>query len=70
MAEDTPFRILDDIKVEKASLVVCWTQDAGRIGPGVADFLITRLDARLIGEIEPTGFFPLGGVLVENDIAQ
>lgn len=70
MAENTPYRILSDIKLECASLVVCWTQDAGRIGPGVADFLISRLNARVFGEIEPSGFFPLGGVVVENDIAQ
>ncbi len=70
MVEHTPYRILDDAKLENASLAVCWTQDAGRIGPGVADFLITRLNARLIGEIEPTGFFPLGGVVVENDVAR
>lgn len=69
MAENTPYRIYDDIKLECASLVICWTQDAGRIGPGVADYLISGLKARVFGEIEPVGFFPLGGVGVENNIA-
>ncbi|MBN1366872.1 MAG: PAC2 family protein [Dehalococcoidales bacterium] len=52
------------------SLVVCWTQDAGRIGPGVADYLISGLNAHVFGEIEPAGFFPLGGVVIEKDVAQ
>jgi predicted ATP-grasp superfamily ATP-dependent carboligase len=70
VVENTPYRIYDDIKLECASLIICWTQDAGNIGPGVADYLISRLNARIFGEIEPAGFFPLGGVIIENDVAQ
>ena len=70
VADNTPYRIYDNVKLECASLVICWTQDAGRIGPGVAGYLISALKARFFGEVEPVGFFPLGGVVVENNIAQ
>ena len=70
MIETAPFKIYDDVKLECASLIVCWTQDAGRIGVGVADYLISKLNCRPFGEIEPVGFFPLSGVAVEKDIAQ
>lgn len=70
MVETAPFKIYDDVKLECASLIVCWTQDAGRIGVGVADYLISRLNCRPFGEIEPVGFFPLSGVTVEKDVAQ
>ncbi len=70
MSESVLFKIHNDIKLECASLVVCWRQDAGRIGSGIAEYLVSKLDGRLFGEIEPTSFFPLGGVTVEDDIAQ
>jgi predicted ATP-grasp superfamily ATP-dependent carboligase len=70
VSETSPLKIYDDIKLECASLIVCWTQDAGRIGIGIADYLISKLNCRVFGEIEPTGFFPLGGVTVEDNVAQ
>ncbi len=70
MVETPPFKIYDDIKLECASLIVCWTRDVGRIGLGVAEYLISKLNGRIFGEIEPAGFFPLGGVVVEGDVAR
>jgi proteasome assembly chaperone (PAC2) family protein len=51
-------------------LVIAWNQDAGRVGPKVADYLNKELASRELAEIDPEGFFSLSGVSVEDDIAQ
>jgi len=53
-----------------SSLVVGWNEDAGRLGPKVIEYLVRRLGGQEVAEIEPEGYFSLGGVSVENDIAQ
>ncbi len=50
--------------------VACWADDAGKMGRRIADQLIGKLDAREAGEIELVDFFPLGGVSVEDDVAE
>jgi proteasome assembly chaperone (PAC2) family protein len=50
--------------------VIAWNQDAGRVGPKVADYLNKELASRELAEIDPEGFFSLSGVSVEDDIAQ
>lgn len=50
--------------------MVAWNQDAGKVGPKVTDYLNRKLKCQEFAEIEPLGFFPLGGVSVEDDIAQ
>jgi proteasome assembly chaperone (PAC2) family protein len=55
---------------QSSSLVVGWSSDAGKLGPKVTDYLNRKLDAQKLAEIEPTDFFPLGGVSVEDDVAQ
>ena len=56
--------------LENASLIVGWQQDAGKLGPKVIDYLNSHIKAKIFCEIEPVNFFPLGGVAIENDIAQ
>jgi proteasome assembly chaperone (PAC2) family protein len=51
-------------------VVVVWNQDVGRLGPKVADYLVNELGGRELGEISPEGFFSLGGVTVEGDVAR
>jgi len=51
-------------------LIVGWAEDAGKLGSKVVDYLNRKLGGQELAEIEPIDFFSLGGVLVENDIAQ
>jgi predicted ATP-grasp superfamily ATP-dependent carboligase len=64
------FRIFRTPELASSSLVVAWSQDAGALGPNVIDYLNDKLRGEVFGEIEPSGFFPLGGVSVENDVAR
>ena len=70
MHEQQPFRIYRSPELENSSLVVGWSEDAGKLGSTVINYLIERLETEEYCEIEPSDFFPLGGVAVENDIAQ
>jgi predicted ATP-grasp superfamily ATP-dependent carboligase len=54
---------------EDSTLVVCWEEDAGRLGPSVSKYLIDNAGLKLFAEIEPRDYFSLGGVTVENDVA-
>jgi predicted ATP-grasp superfamily ATP-dependent carboligase len=65
-----PYRIHITPDMESSNFLVSWSEDAGRLGPGVTDYLIEKLNCRLFCEIEPLGFFPMSGVEVENDVAQ
>ena len=56
--------------LKRSSLVVGWSDDAGRLGQGVVDYLNRKLSGRMFCEIEPMHFFPLGGVVVEDDRVQ
>lgn len=57
-------------ELEQSSLIVGLTEDSGRVGPAVLDHLVTSLGCREMGGIEPTGFFSLDGVSVQDDIAR
>jgi len=57
-------------KLKSPSLVVGWSKDAGKLGAEVIDFLNKKLGSQEFCQIEPTGFFSLGGVKVEDDMAQ
>lgn len=70
MREKRPFRIYKQPRLEGASLVVGWREDATKLGSKVTDYLIKKLGATEFAEIEPAGFFPLSGVFVEGDVAQ
>lgn len=67
---DTPFRLYEDVRFECASLIVGWHEDAGDMGAGIINFLKNNLKCRLLAEVEPAGFFPLNGVIIEDDVAQ
>ncbi len=57
-------------ELENASLVVGWQEDAGKLGPQVIDYLNKHIRGKSFCEIEPTKFFPLGGVAIDNNVAQ
>lgn len=66
----TKVKIFCEPCVEVAPLIVTWIPDAGRVGSGVAQYLIQKLDGFVCAEVEPVGFFALDGVVVQDDIAQ
>jgi proteasome assembly chaperone (PAC2) family protein len=68
--EGKSFKLFSRPKFNSSSVIIVWNQDVGRLGPKVADYLIKQLKGRELGEINPEGFFSLGGVTVEGDIAQ
>ena len=70
MSEKHPYTIFGKPGFSSSSLIVGWAQDAGKLGARVIDYLNGKLSGRAFGEIEPTDFFALGGVAVENDVAQ
>lgn len=57
-------------ELRSPSLVVGWSTDAGKLGSRVTDYLNKKLGSRDLDEIEPTDFFPLGGVTIEDDIVR
>ncbi len=70
MNETQPLRITGEAGFEASALIVGWTEDAANLGSGVIDYLTGRLGAEEFGEIEPEGFFPLGGVAVAGNVAR
>ena len=70
MSQEYPFRIYAKPEFQSLSLIVGWAEDAGKLGSKVVDYLNKKLEAQEFAEIEPIDFFSLGGVLVEDDIAQ
>ena len=52
-------------------LIVGWqSQNIGKIGAKVTDFLMEKLGCRELGEIKPAGFFALGGATFREDLIQ
>jgi len=70
LSENHAIKIYGRPELQSSSLVVGWSEDAGKLGPKVIDYLNRKLGAKEFGEIEPAAFFPLRGVSVEGDIAQ
>ena len=70
MSEEQSFKLFTKPKLESSSLVVAWDQDAGSVGPKVADYLNKELESKEFAEIVPENFFSLSGVSVEDDIAR
>ncbi len=64
------FRSTRQPDLENASLIVGWERDAGGIATRVIDHIIKSIKGKSFCEIEPADFFQLGGVEVENDVAQ
>ncbi len=64
------FRFTSQPVLEKTSLVIGWTKDAGGVSGRAADYLIEASGGSSFCQIEPAGFFSVGGVTVEDDVAQ
>ena len=64
------FKLYRQPKLEKPALIVGFSDDVGRLGPKVIDYLNANIEAESFCEIEPTSFFALGGITVEDSIAR
>ena len=47
MGEKRPFKILAEPKLQGSSLVVAWSEDAGKLGPKVVDYLNKKLQGEI-----------------------
>jgi proteasome assembly chaperone (PAC2) family protein len=56
--------------LEKPSLIVGWTKDVGVVSRGVADLLADTPGTSPFGQIKPVSFFSVGGVTVNDDVAE
>ncbi len=66
----TQVKIFSEPPVKVAPLIVTWMPDAGKVGSGVSQYLVQKLGGFVFAEVEPVGFFPLDGVVVQDDVAQ
>ncbi len=64
------FRFSEQPEFECPPLIVGWDKDAGRLSPKVVEYLNKKMNFGSFCEIEPADFFSLGGVAIENDVAQ
>ena len=65
------FEIYQIPHLNNPSLIVSWqTQDVGKLGSQVINFLVEKLGGKEIAEIKPLGFFQFGGVRFKNDLVQ
>jgi hypothetical protein len=46
------------------------TQDVGKLGSKVIDFLNEKLKSQEVTEIKPLGFFPLGAARFKHNLLQ
>ncbi|MEW6214714.1 MAG: PAC2 family protein, partial [Nitrospirota bacterium] len=69
--ERSPYEIYRIPDFQNPSLIVGWqTQDAGKLGTRVIDFLNEKLGGQEIARIKPVDFFSLSGVRIENNVAR
>ncbi len=47
-----------------------WSEEVGSVGQKSTDYLNRKLKGQKFAEIEPEGFFPMGGVPVKDNLAQ
>jgi proteasome assembly chaperone (PAC2) family protein len=64
------YKVSGQPELQSPSLVVGWSTDAGKLGSRVTDYLNKKLGSQDLGEIDPTEFFSLGGVTIEDDLIQ
>jgi proteasome assembly chaperone (PAC2) family protein len=57
-------------KLHEPTMIVSWESDAAHLGEKVTEYLIKNLNLRPFCEIDPVEFFPLGGVVVKDNIVQ
>ncbi len=64
------FKLFRQPELKNPSLLVSWNEDASQIGTRVTDYLGRKLSYQSLAEIELVEFFPLSGVVVEENVVQ
>jgi len=64
------FRFTAEYRFEKPLLIAGWTKDSGALSPRTIDYLNRRIKGQSFCAIDPSGFFSLAGVAIENNVAQ
>ena len=57
-------------ELKSPTLIIGWNEDVSDLGARVVDYLTKQLDGQPFCEIELTGFYSLGGVVIENNLVQ
>ncbi len=70
MNQGEAFKIHELPRLQNPSLIVAWSQDAGRLGSKVIDLLNRKLGGREMGELDASAFFSLWGVQIEDNVIQ
>jgi proteasome assembly chaperone (PAC2) family protein len=65
-----PLKHNRQIHFDYSSVIIGWGGDAGKVGEGVTDYIIKKLNGHLIYEIDPEDYFQLGAVTIEDDLVQ
>jgi len=69
-ASDSALRFSSQPRLEQSVFIAGWTKDIGAVSRLAADYLIKASGAGAFCQIEPAGFYPVGGVTVVDDVAQ
>jgi predicted ATP-grasp superfamily ATP-dependent carboligase len=64
------FRFTSRPRLKRPSFVIGWTKDTGAVSPLAADYLIEASGGSDFCQIEPAGFYSVGGVTVSDDVAR
>lgn len=64
------YRIFDQPEFHEPSLIICWDEDTAAVGPIVVETLTAISECRAFADIDPTDFFVMEGVEIENDVAR
>lgn len=64
------FRFTAQPRLEGASFIIGWTKDTGSVSRLAADHLVKASGSSSFCQIEPAGFYSLGGITVDEDVAQ
>jgi proteasome assembly chaperone (PAC2) family protein len=70
LSQEYPIKIYKEPDLRRSYLVLGWSEDMSNLGWKVTGYLNRKLKGQEFAEIEPEDFFPLGGVAIEDNLAQ
>lgn len=70
MSEKPCLKVYKTPNLQNPPLLVGWSQDVGKLGPTVIDYLNKKLGVEEVSEIEPERFFYFRGVQIVDNIIQ
>jgi len=70
LIQEYPIKIYKEPGLRCPSLVLGWREDISNLGRKATGYLNQKLKGQEFAQIEPEDFFPLGGVAIEDNLAQ